>query len=67
MMGEYRYLAKMRPPGPGAVPRDGLVEANCNERWTGGRHYWGTVSYSRKLSREEIDAYELEYIGEERT
>ena len=63
MMNEYRYLCRMRPPGPGAVPRDGLMYADCSEKDVNGRHYWGVAAYSRKLSKEEAEHYDLEYMG----
>ena len=62
MMEEYHYLARMRPPGPGAVPREGLLYANCQERWIGGQHYWGEAVYNRRLPKEEADHYELEEL-----
>ena len=59
----YRYGTLMRPPGPGAVPRRGLIQ-------TIGRHFnapsghfcWGLAEYSRPLTDEEISGYELEPI-----
>ena len=59
----YRYATLMRPPGPGAVPRKGLIQ-------TIGRHFnapsghfcWGAAEYDRQLTDEEISEYELEYI-----
>ena len=51
----YRYATLMRPPGPGAVPRKGLLQ-------TIGRHFdapsghfcWGLAEYDRPLTDEEI-------------
>ena len=40
-MNEYRYMMLMRPPVPGAIPREGLVEVLDRESWRNGRHYWG--------------------------
>lgn len=60
-MNEYRYMMLMRPPVPGAIPREGLVEVLDRESWRNGRHYWGEVVYSRKLTAEEVSHYELEF------
>ena len=59
----FRYGTLMRPPGPGAVPRKGLMQ-------TIGKHFnaptghfcWGLAEYDRALTDEEINEYELEYI-----
>lgn len=58
-----RYAALMRPPGPGAVPRDGLRETGYTEGYTpSGHHAWGWADYNRYLSPEEISHYDLEYV-----
>lgn len=56
----YRML--MRPPVPGALPRDGLirVDDNCGYSPKTRHHYWGTAEYKRKLTKEELDNYEME-------
>ena len=63
-MHYYRYGTLMRPPGPGAVPREGLdfaIDGGFTNRETG--HYcWGTATYKRPLTDKEIADYELEYI-----
>lgn len=57
----FAYRCLMRPPGPGAVPADGLSFCTFREGTTlGGKHFWGSVVYNRKLTPEEIDRYELE-------
>ena len=57
----HPYHCMMRPPAPGAIPRDGLKRAECREGKTiSGHHYWGTAIYDRKLTEEEIRDYELE-------
>ena len=65
MNEEHVYLGLMRPPGPGAVPRDGLIWAGDEEGVSklSGRSYWGRVAYSRMLEAEEVEDYELEYLG----
>lgn len=60
----WAYRCLMRPPMPGAVPKDGLVECDFVERFTkSGKHYWGRVFYSRKLTDKEVADYELEYLS----
>lgn len=57
----YPYHCLMRQPMPGAVPKDGLEYVQFKGGTTlGGHHFWGTAVYSRKLSREEIDHYDME-------
>lgn len=58
----YGYLCLMRPPMPGAIPRDGLVECDAEEGVSAasGHHYWGRAIYSRRLTDEEVKHYDLE-------
>lgn len=59
-----RYALLMRPPMPGAMPREGLME--CREisgTTPGGHHAWGWAEYNRRLTEKEISDYELEYIS----
>ena len=57
----YGYLCMMRPPYPGAVPKDGLEKIDFKEgRGRSGHFYWGRAVYSRKLSEEEVRHYDLE-------
>jgi hypothetical protein len=61
----FRYGTLMRPPGPGAVPRKGLVsvsEPGNHVTTPTGRFAWGTADYDRELNPEEVVGYELEYI-----
>lgn len=59
----WLYRCVMRPPSPGAVPRDGLINCDFTE-WVDlhGKHYWGRVVYNRRLTKKEIADYELEYV-----
>lgn len=61
----YRYACLMRPPGPGAVPRDGLVECGYEQDVDPdtGQDYWGWCDYDRPLTKKEISSYELCYLG----
>lgn len=58
----YGYLCLMRPPVPGAVPRDGLVRCDDVGGYSkeSGRHYWGRVVYDRELTEAEAEHYDLE-------
>jgi hypothetical protein len=61
----YRYGTLMRPPGPGAIPRKGLVSTNGQHLTTPTGHFaWGVADYNRELNQEEVDAYELEFVEE---
>ena len=55
-----KYATLMRPPGPGAVPREGWIDTSFDELTTpSGHHAWGWVEYNRKLTQKEIDDYEF--------
>lgn len=59
----FRYATLFREPGPGAVPRDGLLCCGYTRDITpDGRLSWGWVDYNRELSPDEVSKYELEYI-----
>lgn len=60
-MKVYRYYCKFRPPMPGGIPREGLVntgEYDWPQSFDGVRA-WGFAEYNRELSSKEIDDYEL--------
>lgn len=62
-MLRVRYALLMRPPAPGAMPREGLVEMKDIEGHApSGHHAWGWIEYDRFLTDQEIRDYELEYI-----
>lgn len=63
----YRYACLMRPPGPGAVPRDGLLQCLYDYAMWYPDKYWGEVEYSRQLTPDEIDHYDLEDISNDKT
>ena len=58
----YVYGTRLRPPGIGCVPRDGLKEVSFAEFESVGRHYWGTASYDRELTAEELEHYDMDCI-----
>ena len=59
----YRYACRLRPPGPGAVPKDGLIYCNCNEIEGYEHHYWGYCEYDHQLSDEDMKHYDLDFVG----
>lgn len=62
-MTVYRYATLFREPGPGAVPKDGLLFCGyTRDKTPSGRLSWGFADYDRKLTEEEVKQYELEYV-----
>lgn len=61
----YVYGTRLRPPDIGCVPKTGLVDLDFNEFETADRHYWGTAGYCRKLTKEELEHYDMDFIKEE--
>lgn len=58
---QYAYLCLMRPPAPGAIPREGLDSVDFKEgRSLSGHHYWGHAIYNRELTEDEVKHYDLE-------
>ena len=58
----------MRPPMPGSIPREGLIEIKDIEGTTPKNHHaWGWAEYNRYLTEQEIKDYELEYIHSTKT
>ena len=59
----YLYYCPMRPPSPGAVPREGLDyvhEYRARSYFPMiGRAAWGSAVYSRELTEKECSDYEL--------
>ena len=60
-MKVYRYYCQYRPPMPGAIPRDGLVNiASFDYKQSyNGVGCWGWAEYNRPLTENEIGDYEL--------
>ena len=54
---EYRYQCNHRPPGPGAVPKEGLEF--CDDKGLGR---YGDVVYNRPLTDKELKNYELDPV-----
>lgn len=63
MSGVYVYYTPQRPPAPGTIPKRGLLNAHtfADRSYVEqiGRRVWGMAFYNRKLTREEIEDYEL--------
>lgn len=59
----YRYFLPYRPPMPGAMPKEGIVEMfaqDQRQKMNGcDRPVWGWVQYDRKLTDKEVSDYEL--------
>ena len=54
---EYRYQCNHRPPGPGAVPKEGLEF--CDDKGSGR---YGDVVYNRPLTDKELKNFELDPV-----
>ena len=63
-MTVWRYYLPNRPPVPGAVPKDGLVNVHDGNIMWGTFDFYGYVEYNRKLTKQEVDDYELVEGGE---
>lgn len=58
-MREYLYGMRLRPAGPGCQPIKGLLRIA-----PGGGRYHDLLIYDRKLSDEECEQYELDFIND---
>lgn len=61
-MKGFTYYSIMRPVGPGTCPSGFTSFENYDERKhikTIDRYVWGSVTYDRELTNDEIDQYEL--------
>lgn len=54
----WRYGLVLRPPGPGAVPREGLVLGSHRAEPL-PRMQHGTVDYTRALTEQEVEHFDL--------
>jgi hypothetical protein len=53
---------------PGAMPKYGLVSCQDIEGTSPyGHHIYGLADYRERLMKEEVEAYELEYMGKVET
>lgn len=61
-MKVYRYYCLYRPPMPGTIPRGMVHIEDFGERRKVqqiNREVWGYVEYEHRLSKQEVDDYEL--------
>ena len=58
-MKEYLYGMRLRGYAPGCQPKEGLVNV-----YYGNSQYHNLISYNRRLTKEEMKQYELDYINE---
>lgn len=56
----YYYGMRLRGFSPGCQPKDGIV--GFQDDFTGRYHC--ILTYNRRLSKKELDDYELDYIEE---
>ena len=57
----YRYGMRLRGFSIGCQPKDGFLDREDDES---GRYY-DILVYDRELSDQEVEAYELDFIGRE--
>lgn len=58
----YRYGMRLRGFSIGCQPMEGLIEARDDIL---PDRYYNLLIYDRKLTDEEIEEYELDYLGEQ--
>ena len=59
----YVYGTRLRPPDIWCVPKEGLKSVDCQEFEADGRHYWGNAVYTRELTKEELEHYDMDRIN----
>lgn len=59
----YTYYFRLRPPSIGTQPK-GFIELNPDSITKNGREYWGSVTYDRQLTENEMYNYDLDYFEE---
>lgn len=59
----FKYYMILRPPMPGAMPRNNLTDMkDFGDRTYApeiGREAWGWITYSEPLSKKDIEHYDL--------
>lgn len=63
MQKTYTYYCRLRPPAPGAIPKD-TIKINYDNITINNREYWGSVTYNRPLTENEMYNYDLDYFEE---
>ncbi len=64
MQKTYTYYCRLRPPAPGCQPKRGLIEIDYNSITANNREYWGSITYNRPLTENEMYNYDLDYFEE---
>lgn len=59
----YKYGMRLRPVGMGCQPSRWCKYEDADKTKTG---YWIFVWYNHKLSDEDLKAYDMDYLGEEK-
>lgn len=57
--GVYKYGMRLRGFSIGCQPKDGFIERRDDE----SGKYYDILLYNRKLTQEELKAYELDFIA----
>lgn len=57
----YLYGMRLRGFSPGCQPKEGFLEHKYDITGL----YYDVIVYERKLTKKELDDYELDYLGEE--
>lgn len=57
-MKKFTYYCRLRPPTPGAIPKDGIVEVVDKKVVKNNIEYWGYVIYNRELTKKELYQYQ---------
>ena len=62
----YRYGLRFRPLCLGAQPKGFIPNPSLYQREINyqNRYRWGYVDYPLMLSADDLEAYEMEYVGE---
>lgn len=59
----YKYGMRLRPIGLGCQPSRWCKYTILNKEKTG---YWAYVWYKFKLTDEQLEQYDMDYLGEEK-
>lgn len=56
----WKYGMRLRPFSIGCQPKENLIDRLDDPKGI----YWDILVYSRKLSKEEMARYDLDFLGE---
>jgi len=57
---KHTYYYRLRPPAPGCQSKNGMLEMNGDKIIHNDRTYWGSCTYDRELSDNELYDYDLD-------